>query len=79
MPFISMVVGGVAMFLSLMLLLPPSLLLPDDLEETDDDALATALKGRFLFVVLNMILLTTSARTYSRSTRRRLRIIDIML
>ena len=68
MPFISMVVGGVAMFLSLMLLLPSpplSLLLPDDdFEEADDDALETALKGRFLFVVLNILLLITSARTY---------------
>ena len=61
MPFISMVVGGVEMFLSLMLLLllvpTASLLLPFDLdfEEADDDDVATALKGRFLFAVLNII------------------------
>ena len=63
MPFISMVVGGVEMFLSLMLLLllvPTAsllLLLPFDLdfEEADDDDVATALNGRFLFAVLNII------------------------
>lgn len=53
MPFISMVVGGVEIFLSLMLLLlVPTLSLPFD-EEADD--VATALNGRFLLAVLNII------------------------